>query len=583
MVDSIGEWDCTSIWTAKYVKGHACYKKVWSRWYPQSIGLWYSALTKWAGLRPLDEEYIFMGMAAYGHPVNLNVVERALRRNNHKGIRLGNYDKCDVAKSAEIVLQEELFKIFCINPKWFIIYDDSNLSVTNSEIKIKLSELCYHTIPTFNLNNFINLNIRDSIIIFNTSDKFINLQGKINNLLSKNNYIVLVSNDLSFNLIKDKKFYFYYLNNSVPFFELFKSIIFFQFFSYKLALFMNKRFINLTRLINSKNKTILKNRYKNILYDIDKGIYNLGGLKKDIKRHLKNFYAKGEKDNLIQLLKLLLRPIDTVKHQAKTITVGATRDTFSKKIIKEHKYQKPKFNRHSNNYFIYSNILHESYVYDIANMLTKFHDNERVIFNLARSYDLKKISDKNLNFLNLDLNLNKNNNNIISTKSYVNLLLKISKIFKKNISFEKTNYNKMQKAFDFLDLNIKKFDNVKLLGSGVNYNISKILALKLTKKYKKPISFEILENHKHIDVSAEPLLINILGNIDSKIYHQDTQSEIIKFQSHNNFCISFVDSNNKDFYSKISKEIDFFYHPKVNEELSFTFYLNLFNKHLNLD
>ena len=114
VVDSIGEWDCTSIWTAKYVKGHACYKKVWSRWYPQSIGLWYSALTKWAGLRPLDEEYIFMGMAAYGHPVNLNVVERALRRNNHKGIRLGNYDKCDVAKSAERILQLELNEIFAI-------------------------------------------------------------------------------------------------------------------------------------------------------------------------------------------------------------------------------------------------------------------------------------------------------------------------------------------------------------------------------------------------------------------------------------------------------------------------------------
>ena len=66
VVDSIGEWDCSSVWTANIVKGSAVYKKVWSRQYPKSIGLWYSALTKWAGLRPLDEEYIFMGMAAFG-------------------------------------------------------------------------------------------------------------------------------------------------------------------------------------------------------------------------------------------------------------------------------------------------------------------------------------------------------------------------------------------------------------------------------------------------------------------------------------------------------------------------------------
>ena len=112
VVDSIGEWDCSSVWTANMVKGSAVYKKVWSRRYPKSIGLWYSALTKWAGLRPLDEEYIFMGMAAYGNPTHMNVVERQLHKNNHKGARIGDYDKCDIAKSAERILQLELNTIF---------------------------------------------------------------------------------------------------------------------------------------------------------------------------------------------------------------------------------------------------------------------------------------------------------------------------------------------------------------------------------------------------------------------------------------------------------------------------------------
>ena len=112
VIDSIGEWDTTSIWTAEYKDGKAVYKKRWSQWYPQSIGLWYSALTKWAGLRPLDEEYIFMGMAGFGNPVHMNVVERQLHKNNHKGARIGDYDKCDIAKSAERILQLELNNIF---------------------------------------------------------------------------------------------------------------------------------------------------------------------------------------------------------------------------------------------------------------------------------------------------------------------------------------------------------------------------------------------------------------------------------------------------------------------------------------
>ena len=114
VVDSIGEWDCSSIWVAKMEDDKAVYKKVWSRRYPKSIGLWYSALTKWAGLRPLDEEYIFMGMAAYGKPSHTKELQRLLYRNNHKGIRGLEGDPCDIAKSAEVILEKELVDIFKI-------------------------------------------------------------------------------------------------------------------------------------------------------------------------------------------------------------------------------------------------------------------------------------------------------------------------------------------------------------------------------------------------------------------------------------------------------------------------------------
>lgn len=61
-IDSIGEWTTTSIWKAND-KG---LKKVWSQYYPNSIGLWYSAMTQRVGLKPNEDEYILMGMAAYG-------------------------------------------------------------------------------------------------------------------------------------------------------------------------------------------------------------------------------------------------------------------------------------------------------------------------------------------------------------------------------------------------------------------------------------------------------------------------------------------------------------------------------------
>jgi carbamoyltransferase len=67
VIDAIGEWDTITIWGAEYdTEGEAVYKKLWSQRYPHSIGLFYSAATGRVGLQPLDEEYILMGMAAYG-------------------------------------------------------------------------------------------------------------------------------------------------------------------------------------------------------------------------------------------------------------------------------------------------------------------------------------------------------------------------------------------------------------------------------------------------------------------------------------------------------------------------------------
>ena len=67
VIDAIGEWDTISIWSAYYDdQGQAKYQRMWRQTYPHSIGLMYSAFTQSVGLKPLDEEYILMGMAGWG-------------------------------------------------------------------------------------------------------------------------------------------------------------------------------------------------------------------------------------------------------------------------------------------------------------------------------------------------------------------------------------------------------------------------------------------------------------------------------------------------------------------------------------
>lgn len=94
VVDAIGEWDTISVWEAHGKE----MKQVWSAEYPNSVGMLYSAFTQRVGLKPNEEEYIMMGMAAYGKPNSYyNEIKRdfiesrpapefVLKENVHRGI-----------------------------------------------------------------------------------------------------------------------------------------------------------------------------------------------------------------------------------------------------------------------------------------------------------------------------------------------------------------------------------------------------------------------------------------------------------------------------------------------------------------
>ena len=123
VIDAIGELTTTSIWTDN--------KKRWSRWYPKSLGLFYSAITDRVGLKPMEDEYILMGMAAYGDPDRYyESMTHLLQENLHKGCHhykkghtLSYQDKMDMAAAAQKIYEEEFRKLLERTKEW----DNDNL------------------------------------------------------------------------------------------------------------------------------------------------------------------------------------------------------------------------------------------------------------------------------------------------------------------------------------------------------------------------------------------------------------------------------------------------------------------------
>jgi carbamoyltransferase len=123
VIDAIGEWDTISIWGAEYVNGRASYKKLWRQKYPHSIGLFYTAMTEQVGLKPMEDEYILMGMAAYGRPwcePNMknslvdNEWDLTFKENLHAGSSKDwakNFDLMDVAASSQRLCENLIYNV----------------------------------------------------------------------------------------------------------------------------------------------------------------------------------------------------------------------------------------------------------------------------------------------------------------------------------------------------------------------------------------------------------------------------------------------------------------------------------------
>lgn len=116
VLDAIGEYNTSTIWVGEGEKIKLKYKQN----YPVSFGLFYSAFTQLIGLMPNQEEYIMMGMAAYGDwkKYYKKVDEyfpsyHTQKYNFHKGIHDWGWieseqDKFDIAAAVQMVYQQRL-------------------------------------------------------------------------------------------------------------------------------------------------------------------------------------------------------------------------------------------------------------------------------------------------------------------------------------------------------------------------------------------------------------------------------------------------------------------------------------------
>ena len=122
VLDAIGEFESATIWRAE---GNNL-TKVWSRSYPHSLGLFYSAFTKFLGMAPIKDEGILESFAAKGNPRRFYHIVKdyftdtvELKYNLHCGVvNWPRYmeiefpqDEWDLAAAVQQVFQEQILAV----------------------------------------------------------------------------------------------------------------------------------------------------------------------------------------------------------------------------------------------------------------------------------------------------------------------------------------------------------------------------------------------------------------------------------------------------------------------------------------
>ena len=411
-----------------------------------------------------------------------------------------------ILKNNKIKNINNLYKKFSNNRNWYCLYDNRSKKYASMEIRIKLSECCYKSLPYMNVQDFIRNKIRNSVLVYDADLENSQLAHITKQLIERNNYIVMIGDKEKLKKLKKMNKYIYKIPYPLEFkdYSIIFSVLYGQILSFNVAKFMDKRgefFKKLSIDLLKKKKSKIVKSFLSKKYDETFLVNYPKNEMLTLKQDIKKFFIKKSKKtfNVIKNLNYFeqysRRPIDTIKHQAKTITVGTERRKIS---------------------------------------------NENFLYN-------KKI--KNIGF-----NYKKNNLN--------------------NFDFNK---NSIKKFIYEIKKRLKFNNNLKFLGGDTNFTAAQYLANKTCKSLNIPCAFDTLENHKHIDMSAEPNLIVLIANIANVDYLSDTFSEIDKFISHNNFPFIVTNYTDNKYFKKLKKS-QIIKIPYMKKETSLIFYSKIFEK-----
>lgn len=513
---------------------------------------------------------------------------------------------------------------------WYVAFDDSPNDVCAMELRIKYSESCYQSLPYLHINDLLQTNVSNAFITYLSTRSAETLKETLDILTTRGNKIVLIT---SGNADHHPSVLHIPIPDVDPHFSFIPTIIAGQLISYHAALNLDRRKHYFENLLSALTQPVEKEkRWNDFAQHRDEGNFNQGFLPATLEK-LENRWIVEDISSVKPLLEQLYadarRPIDTIKHQAKTITVGAVRRTGNKdaeitppdwynvggkqnrKRGKSHLADWQKMLTFFREFYIYPEGGNEAFGYFAVQYLNDVVQQNKAPyrFYLAQPYDLeiaKKSREKCWIFM-------QSGTNAPETESASAIRLSLH-----HISFETSeklapptvealqyrtaislllpglieNYGErkeiedqlLNEAFHQL-FNNKEIavalekgreyfasrPNWKILGSGSNYNAGKYLSKAITKQLNHACAFDVLENHKHVDISAEPAVMIIVSNIWNRCYQNDVAGETAKMISHNNLPV--ILTNIGDTRFDRMKEACVIHLPKLPSEIAFPFTL----------
>jgi len=553
-------------------------------------------------------------------------------------------------------------EIFLQNTHWYVVYDSPESYIAGIEARIKLSECCYQSVPLLSEEEFRDAGVNNAVVIFLAGSSRSKVQLFLDKANKLNNYVVLVGDNQIISktqLPKNSMTKIPYANGPSNL-AILPMVINCQLLSYNIALKLDSRqhfFLNLADDIHSQMDC--KARLQEILL-FEKNDTRVSGYQEEKLDSLRNnisqflLYSKNEsldlvKEDLWYLARYSMRPIDTIKHQAKTITVGTQRQkpissnkssTIFSGIQNKLPFSLNSFNKKRSNRLVkaansticlkgekvdfkllkfmvnflngarlnFDNLPHFEYnfegeesgsINDVVFIISQKNKRNSTSKGIAKKEKFSLLNNSETLQLLSQLEMNSckiNHSPILSLLDGLGVCISIMRFLLKNsddddddklnryigmlveqisIAFHHSESSEHKAHIKEISQMFKNSKNIKFIGSGENFDAAQYLAALSIKKFNKPFSFDALENHKHIDMSAEALIINLISDILDESYQNDAYSEIEKENAHNNIPIIITNSFDNRFDNM---NVEVLKTPCVAKEISLLTYMIHFKK-----